>query len=812
VKSLLTFVRRSIPLLLLLQLAFTPRAHAADQAEISGVVVDQLGGRVPGARVQVLRAGVPVHDASSDGAGAFRVSGLEAGRYAVAARAEGFAARTTPDFFLAAGGTQSLEVRLDVGPLAQQVFVTASVGAVPASQAGAPATVVDLAALEVLGYVDVQNAIRTVPGVQVVQSGGRGATTALFVRGGSSNFNKILVDGVPANDIGGAFDFADVTTAGIDSVEVLRGSNSVRFGTDALAGVVSLETARGRTRVPEAVVSLDGGNFGTGRAELSVGGAASRTDYFVDVARLTTDNAVANDDYAATTVAARAGTIVGKGTRLGFTLRRLDGTRGNPNAVNYFGISDDARVERTGTFASVSADSLLTERWRTAIRLTSAGQSYEYSNPAPTGDAFNPFGFGAVYVGRPVTIRGANGYSATGRAILDYGGTYPSRFASRVTRRLLSAEATYEPAARLAVGGGLRVEDEHGESNAGTPTATDRLNYGGFGEVRASAMGRVFVTAGIGLDHNAIFGNAATPRVSLAAYLRPPTAAALGETKITVNAGKGIKEPSLFQELSSLYGLLPAGAPARAGVSPIGAEKSRSLDVGVEQGLSGGRVRVRVAYFDNTFTDLVEFVSRNVLPRIGVPAAAAAATPFGAYVNSQSNRARGIELSGEAAVGTMRVAGAYMFLDAVVTQSLSSGALSPAFNPAFPGVPIGAYSPLVGARPFRRPTHSGSVTATYARDRAQVGLAAYLFGRQDDSTFLTDEFFGNSLLLPNKDLDPAYQRVDLTGSYRLHPRLRWFVAAENVFNERYEPVAGFPALSRAVRSGIAVTLGGDGRP
>lgn len=809
-KSLLTCVVRLTSLVLLL--AFPTHAWAAGHAEIVGVVVDQLGGRVSGARVQVLRAGAPVQDVVSDATGAFRVAGLETGRYVVTATAEGFASRTTPDFFLAAGGTRSLEVRLDIGPLAQQVFVTASVGAVPASQAGAPATVIDLAALESLGYVDVQNAIRAIPGVQVIQSGGRGASTALFVRGGSSNFNKILLDGVPANDIGGAFDFADVVTAGIDRVEVLRGSNSVRFGTDALTGVVSLETSRGRTRVPEAVVSIEGGNFGTGRAELSVGGVAGRMDYFADVAHLTTDNAVANDDYDATTVAARGGGVVGTGTRLGFTVRHLDATRGNPNAVSYFGLSDDARVGRTGTFVSVSAESLIDQRLRTAVRFASAEQRYEYSNPAPTGEAFDPFGFGANYVGRPVTIRGANGYAATGRAILDYGGTYPSRFVSRVSRRLLSAEATYEPAARLAVGGGLRVEDEHGESNTGTLATTDRLNYGGFGEVRASAAGRVFVTAGLGLDHNAIFGNAATPRVSLAAYLRPPTTSALGETKITVNAGKGIKEPSLFQELSSLYGLLPAGAPARAGVSPIGAEKSRSLDVGVEQGLSGGRARVRVAYFDNTFTDLVEFVSRNVLPRLGVPVAAAAATPFGAYVNSQSNRARGVELSGEAAVGTMRVAGAYMFLDAVVTASLSSGALSPAINPAFPGVPIGAYSPLVGARPFRRPTHSGSVTATYSRQRAQVGLAAYLFGRQDDSTFLTDEFFGNSLLLPNKDLDAAYQRVDLTGSYRLHSRVRWFVNLENVFNERYEAVAGFPALPRAVRSGITLTIGGDGRP
>jgi len=90
-----------------------------------------------------------------------------------------------------------------------------------------------------------------VPGADVVQSGGRGGTTSLFVRGASSDFNKILIDGVPANDIGGDFDFADIATTGIDRVEVLRGSNSVLYGSDAMTGVVSITTRRGRSRIPE---------------------------------------------------------------------------------------------------------------------------------------------------------------------------------------------------------------------------------------------------------------------------------------------------------------------------------------------------------------------------------------------------------------------------------------------------------------------------------------------------------------------------------------------------------------------------------
>src|SRR4029077_11389683 len=144
--------------------------------------------------------------------------------------------------------------------------------------------------------------------------------------------------------------------------------------------------------------------------------------------------------------------------------------------------------------------------------------------------------------------------------------------------------------------------------------------------------------------------------------------------------------------------------------------------------------------------DLVEFLSKTALVQIGVPPAAANATAFGAYVNAQSNDATGVETSGEAAVGRVRVTASYMYLDAVVTESFSSGALSPAINPAFPGIAIGAFSPLVGARPFRRPTNSGSMTVTYSNARLQVALAGYFFGKQDDSTFLSDANFGNTML------------------------------------------------------------------
>ena len=98
--------------------------------------------------------------------------------------------------------------------------------------------------------------------------------------------------------------------------------------------------------------------------------------------------------------------------------------------------------------------------------------------------------------------------------------------------------------------------------------------------------------------------------------------------------------------------------------------------------------------------------------------------------------------------------------------------------------------------------------ATWARGPAQATVAGYFAGKSDDSTFLSDPFFGNSMLLPNRDLDDGYQKVDVSGSYRFGQHLRWFVTVENLLNQRYATTFGFPNLPRTARGGITIDVGG----
>jgi vitamin B12 transporter len=780
--------------------------RAQAQAVLAGTVVDALGARLDGATVTLLHDGQTVQEAKSGGDGTFSFSGLAPDRYQVQVSMPGFQSKTSDAVFVGQGRSFSFEVALDIGPLQQDVVVTAGATEQLQARMGAPVTVIDEATIESINKLDVLEALRLVPASQIVQVGQRGGPTSLFLRGGESNFTKVLIDGIPANDIGGGFDFSQLTIASVERIEVLRQTNSVIYGSDALTGVVNISTRRGTSRVPALDYAIDGGNLGTFNNALSFGGAYKRFDYFSQYSYYTTDNDTPNNGYRNGTYAGRFGAAVGNGTNVYGTVRYLDGRYGSANGFDLYRIADDSESDTNQTYISVAADSQISPRWQTTIRFGSTDQESLYTNPSPTGQYFDPFGFGGNYLGQTVTLEDAAGRTVTGQAILDYGGIYPQSFASRTTRRSLFGQATFQATRDLAISAGGRFEHEAGYSDPDADPSDTRNNGGAFVEGRATLVNRIYISAGIGMEHNEVFQTAYTPRLSVAAYLRNPSTEQVGETKLTLNIGKGIKAPSVYQGQNSLYALV-TGTPAGAGVDPLGPEKSRGFDIGVEQALAAGKLRARVGYFNNTFENLLEFLSRTQLVSAGVPPDVAAATAFGAYINSASFDAQGIELSADAAVGArLRFGASYTYLDAEVTEAFGRSA---AFNPAFPTIPIGAYSPLVGERPFRRPANSGTLFVGYTTGPIDVALSGYFAGRRDDSTFLSDGFFGNSLLLPNRGLDPAYQKIDVSASYRLHPRLRVYTTIDNIFNEDYAAAFGFPSLPATIRVGASVGVGGD---
>src|SRR5689334_5926559 len=168
------------------------------------------------------------------------------------------------------------------------VVVTATSTPLTLDRVPASVTVLDGAALRAEGMTHLGDALRLVPGMAVVQSGSYGAPTSLFTRGAQGNYTKVLVDGVPLNDPGGALDLGLVTLDDVERIEIVRGPASVLYGSDAVAGVVQIFTRHGSSRASGSI-DARGGTYASydvdagaaiplGAAHLAVGAGHHRSD------------------------------------------------------------------------------------------------------------------------------------------------------------------------------------------------------------------------------------------------------------------------------------------------------------------------------------------------------------------------------------------------------------------------------------------------------------------------------------------------------------------------------------------------------
>src|SRR5919197_5727664 len=198
---------RMRPRLLILVLLLAP--VAAKAADLKVRVVDPRSTAVAGAQVAVYPAAgsraLGFQSSSAEGTAA--LFGLEPGEYRVEVLAPGFA---PAELAVHVPAEIDVEVQLKVAGPEQTVVVTATRTPVPAEESGASVALLDAQALEVMQPVSAGDAIRFISGAVVSANGQRGALTSLFVRGGESRYNKVLIDGVPVNDSDSFFDFGVV--------------------------------------------------------------------------------------------------------------------------------------------------------------------------------------------------------------------------------------------------------------------------------------------------------------------------------------------------------------------------------------------------------------------------------------------------------------------------------------------------------------------------------------------------------------------------------------------------------------------------
>ena len=311
--------------------------------------------------------GKVIASAVSTADGSFEITTGTSGRFFLVVSAKSFRQLQTPDFY--AGQLDSIERNLVLEPawVRESIVVTATGTPTPQPQTSAATTV--LGPLDLALRDDLVSALRLMPGAEVVQDGQLGAQTSLFVRGGDSDANKILLDGVDIGDLGGQFDFGPLSTTAVERAEVYRGPDSSLYGADAGSGVVSLTTPHGTTSFPSLLFQGDAGNLFTSREELEVAGAHKKLDYLGAFSWLETANDLPNDEYHVATAAANLGWALNSTTQIRGTVHYGVSATGVPNAWDFYHVADNATQKDQNLFVSAAIDNQTTAAFHNTAAL-----------------------------------------------------------------------------------------------------------------------------------------------------------------------------------------------------------------------------------------------------------------------------------------------------------------------------------------------------------------------------------------------------------------------------------------------------------
>jgi len=652
-------------------------AAAASAAEIKVKVVDPQSAVVAGAQVTLFLAGtttpVAVQDSSPEGTVVFRNAG--SGHCRLRVLAPGFAPQTVD-----APSGEEITVRLALATTAETVLVTATRSPALSEDGGADVSTLSSQQLQVMQPVAASDALRFLPDAIVNTAGQRGGLASLFVQGGDSTYNKVIVDGVSINQPGGTFDFGTLPLTEADRVEFLRGAQSTLYGSDAMTSVVQVWTRTGSTPVPELRFGADAGNYGTENGYAALSGANGRFDYDVFGNQFNTTGSGPNDGYSNSLEGVNAGAKLNDWAALRLRLRHDNSVSGVQGEWNFNGqplLSPDLdqKARQNNLLASLQLTIVAPSRW--THRLTGYEWTLGRANTdfvtdpdriTPVGEVDFPFAE----------------YARFNRAGVDYQGDYVERSWAHTTF-------------------GYEFEDENGTANFAVPAPPTvahgvRLNDALYGQ-QALTLGRLSVVAGGRFVHNTTFGNTGVPRIALGLQVLRGGQTFSG-TRLKFSYATGIKEP-LFEES---FGIGPYQIP-----NPnLKAERNRAFEAGFQQNFFTGKLVLNATYFNNLFHDQIEFITINP------------ATFLGQYINLQKSFAQGAEIELQARLSSkLSWNTSYTYTSTEILQA-----------------PPGTFPPYAAGDPLlRRPRHSATSLVSYLSRRWGANLGGSFVGRRPDSDF-----------------------------------------------------------------------------
>jgi iron complex outermembrane receptor protein len=781
---------------------------AESGATLTGTVKDPQSQPVPGATVTIFsRSGAAGSATTSDSSGAYRFEGLPAGDYLLRAAAPGFALFLAEELRLASGATATRDVALQLAGVREEVVVTASGTPQLPEQVSRATTVIDQADADDRDASALSDVVALAPGVHVQQLGGPGAFATIQIRGLRTEDTAVLVDGLRLRDASATQADAsglieDLLFTGSTQVEVMRGSGSSLYGTNAIGGVINVITDQGGGRTRGSVL-LEGGSLGMfrGRAQIAGGIRHDKIEYSMALADTDVTNGVGGDaPFRDISTQGRVTFHLSPSLRLTARLFGADSfskVRGQPDMIGMpsgFGIVDAIPLSpaRTALYQNGIPLSQINTGNATFIPALDDPDSTRAARFVDAALILNGQASPALDYSMSYQLVSNGRRYGNGPAGVDFQPDSSTR--SLYDGRIQTTDAQFHYRAGFnLLSGGYEFENENfanDNTQQGVPAAANAVNVtqksnSVFAQDQLRFFGdRLQISAAFRAQFFTLDSPIFTPLES-APYqgttFPSPTPAYTGDssiayfsrktgTKLRAHAGRGYRAPSLFERFGA--GFDPVFGYTVYGDPRLKPEHSTSLDFGVDQTLFNGRLKTSASYFYTWLDDVINFDTSGLINP--------ATDPFGrfiGYLNTQGGISRGVETSATLApTRSLKVTGAYSYVNAIERTPIVGDVLRTFV------VPRNQFSLLVTEQPTSR------LLLTFDT----LESSSYLAPIYGDVVTQTYRFNG-------------IHKVNLGASYRIPLReyraIRLFVRANNIFNQAYFE-SGFLTPGRTASGGL----------
>ncbi len=648
----------------------------------------------------------------------------------------------------------------------KEIAITATGTEVPMKENSSSTTIITQPQIEARQDARVEKFLQDVPGAIISQSGGRGGLTDLYIRGGNSNMNLVMLNGFRLNDTGGAFDFNKLTVDNINRIEVVRGPMSSLYGNDAMTGVINLFTRQGQGPARLTMTSLWGGhaeghspNNLVAEQRVNFEGAWRKFSYSMAYGRYDDSGILPiNNRFASNVVNSRFDlepsdklklTLINYYVDTYYGFPTSSGDRFDAKCFGGNGLDPDQNQKASTMLTGLTGKFWPVAWWENELKLGFLNLDSRYNNPA------NPWyvNFQTTnYFSRDMEKQWSLNY----RSNFHFGSK--ETLASTTTAGVEMLHSQYK--------GWSNSWDWNINQYRDSMNKARRGSFSWYLQEQVGLWNRLFLTGGGSLEDNRAFQKLEfCPRASAA--LRFP------ETDTTLRAagGKAVKAPS-FLETNSLN-------PFYLGNSQLKPEQNVSWEVGFDQWLWKDRVRGGLTYFENHFTDMIQWAQTSLTG--------------GSYFNVAAARTKGFELYLQTKPFkgfSMRTAYTYL----TQLKVLDDGDV----------VNIGI---ITGQNLLRRPRQSWNFDLNYVHGPLEVNFHGLYVGARAD--------FRPSSFAPyyaTRVTNGGFFTADLAAYYTVIQnwshvkRLQLMLRATNLFDKNYEEVFGYSSPRFQIIGGLRLKI------